>query len=30
MTLLQAAIDADSAIEAAYQRLEETPFQPTA
>ncbi len=30
MTLLQAAIDADNAIEAAYQRLEETPYQPTA
>jgi hypothetical protein len=28
MTLLEASIDADSMIEAAYQRLEETPYQP--
>lgn len=28
MTLLEAAIDADSVIETAYQRLEETPYYP--
>ncbi|TDD81472.1 LysR family transcriptional regulator [Actinomadura darangshiensis] len=29
MTLLEAAIDADSVIETAYQRLEETPYYPS-
>jgi len=30
MTLLEAAVDADDVIEAAYRRLDETPAQPVA